>query len=727
MSGDVDKSGQQSSSKGLREFFRKKTQGGSTRTLETCGTSEGDGTALGASLDVPDGNMLSVRSDELSGSAYGNYLTVSGTGASILKDLFHKKYRGSEVNDPSTAADGKESKKKISFGQPTFFGFRSKKDKGQEGTFASSDLESQARSSTKAPKDVRNRHKSGPEKAFSVTVVDVDSKAKQGKMRAFLDSFRSHPKAESLSFDADYGDPTVGRQPRVYEPHDVGYKSVTGKGKKFRVTPAAKKDVEIGPNEFVEMYRNRAFSDSRPQDLLAARAAAAARQKKLSGHSPPCNRADINGFEYQEDRLHVVVWRDKKKGTKIFQLPKDDVGNAVSDEFGDSNDADLAYTRFMKSHTCYDLIPNSSKLVIFDTRLTVKKAFLALVVNGVRAAVLWDTDLQDFAGMLTVTDFIQVLQKYYHSSQELLTEVEDNKIATWKELWECKRRMVCIEPEYHLLDAVRSLCYNKVHRLLIVDSFRGNPLNLLSYKRLLKFLHQNMSHLRRPLFMDKTLEELKVGTYENLATLITDAPLIHALKLFLERRISAIPIVDSEGRAIDLFAKIDIVSLIQDKLYSDLDVSIMEVLETRRENFQGVITCKKTETLQTVVDKIVSSSVHRLIVVDENDHVEGIVSLSDVLHYLVLSPAESRAKASSDDEQLEDTAESVTANKESSDSALDSTHKSDSVESKEEVEKEDFESKSTSGMNEGDQPQIESGASDISVIVTNSECTPAAL
>lgn len=283
MSGDVDKSGQQSSggsgsAKGLREFFRKKTQGGSTRALETCGTSEGDGAALESSGEGPDGNLLSVRSDELSGSAYGNYLTVSGTGASILKDLFHKKYRASE--DPSTAADGREAKKKISFGQGTFFGFRSKKDKGQDGTFAPSDFESQARSSTKAQKDGRNRHKSGPEKAFNATVVDVDSKAKQGKMRSFLESFRSHPKAESLSLDSGYVDPALGRQPRVYEPHDVGYKSATGKGKKFRVTPA-KKDVEIGPNEFVEMYRNRAFSDSRPQDLLAVRAAVAARQKKV--------------------------------------------------------------------------------------------------------------------------------------------------------------------------------------------------------------------------------------------------------------------------------------------------------------------------------------------------------------------------------------------------------------------------------------------------------------
>lgn len=281
MSGDVDKSGGPNTSKGLREFFRKKTQGGSSRTLDTCGTSEGDGPALETSAEGQGGNLLSVRSDELSGSAYGNYLTVSGTGASILKDLFHKKYRASEVNDTSTTTDGREPKKKISFGQATFFGFRSKKDKGQDVTFAPSDLDSQARSSAKAPKDGRNRHKSGPEKASSAAVVDVDSKAKQGKMRSFLDSFRSHPKAESQSFDAGcVVDPAPGRPPRVYEPHDVGYKSVTGKGKKFRVTPA-KKDVEIGPNEFVEMYRNRAFSDSRPQDLLAARAAVAARQKQV--------------------------------------------------------------------------------------------------------------------------------------------------------------------------------------------------------------------------------------------------------------------------------------------------------------------------------------------------------------------------------------------------------------------------------------------------------------
>jgi 5'-AMP-activated protein kinase regulatory gamma subunit len=63
----------------------------------------------------------------------------------------------------------------------------------------------------------------------------------------------------------------------------------------------------------------------------------------------------------------------------------------------------------MKEHDCYSLIPTSSKIVIFDTRLPVKKAFFALVANGLRAAPLWDSDQGQFVGMLTISDFIRYL------------------------------------------------------------------------------------------------------------------------------------------------------------------------------------------------------------------------------------------------------------------------------------------------------------------------------
>lgn len=66
----------------------------------------------------------------------------------------------------------------------------------------------------------------------------------------------------------------------------------------------------------------------------------------------------------------------------------------------------------MKAHKCYDIIPTSSKLIIFDTDLQVSKAFFALVYNGVRAAPIFDSKQKCFVGMLTITDFIHILNKY---------------------------------------------------------------------------------------------------------------------------------------------------------------------------------------------------------------------------------------------------------------------------------------------------------------------------
>jgi 5'-AMP-activated protein kinase, regulatory gamma subunit len=123
-------------------------------------------------------------------------------------------------------------------------------------------------------------------------------------------------------------------------------------------------------------------------------------------------------------------------------------------------------------HKCCDLIPTSAKLVIFDTRLLVKKAFYALVYNGenlendiyprigrsvlssalywsmqrfhmrrhcfivyvsgVRAAPLWDSKRQAFVGMLTITDFIKILQKYYKSANITMEELEEHKLETWR-------------------------------------------------------------------------------------------------------------------------------------------------------------------------------------------------------------------------------------------------------------------------------------------------------
>lgn len=90
------------------------------------------------------------------------------------------------------------------------------------------------------------------------------------------------------------------------------------------------------------------------------------------------------------------------------------------------------FVKFFRFHKCYDLIPTSAKLVVFDTQLLVKKAFYALVYNGVRAAPLWDSEKQQFVGMLTITDFIKILQMYYKSPNASMEQLEEHKLDTWR-------------------------------------------------------------------------------------------------------------------------------------------------------------------------------------------------------------------------------------------------------------------------------------------------------
>ncbi|XP_036755585.1 5'-AMP-activated protein kinase subunit gamma-2 isoform X4 [Manis pentadactyla] len=229
------------------------------------------------------------------------------------------------------------------------------------------------------------------------------------------------------------------------------------------------------------------------------------------------------------------------------------------------------YMRFMRSHKCYDIVPTSSKLVVFDTTLQVKKAFFALVANGVRAAPLWESKKQSFVGMLTITDFINILHRYYKSPM--------------------------------------------------------------------------MSDMPKPAFMKQNLAALGIGTYHNIAFIHPDTPIIKALNVFVERRVSALPVVDESGKVVDIYSKFDVINLAAEKTYNNLDITVTQALQHRSQYFEGVVKCSKLEILETIVDRIVRAEVHRLVVVNEADSIVGIISLSDILQALILTPAGAKQKA----------------------------------------------------------------------------------
>jgi len=351
-------------------------------------------------------------------------------------------------------------------------------------------------------------------------------------------------------------------------------------------------------------------------------------RKRTSSLSTPHRAVDV-----AVDPAHsAILFRDARG------LPVTDPFLASISLASLEKDESQIFVKFFKFHRSYDLIPTSAKLVVFDTQLLVKKAFFALVYNGVRAAPLWDSVKQRFVGMLTITDFIRILQMNYKSPTLEMEELEEHKLSTWRDVLNDVKDLIYIHPDASLYDAIKMLIHNKIHRLPVIDKRNGNVLYILTHKRILRFLFLYIHDMPQAKYLQQSILELKIGTYNDVEVAYEETPIIEALHKFVYKRVSALPIVDSEGRLIDIYAKFDVINLAAEKTYSNLDVTLKTANQHRNEWFEGVHKCKQDESLFAVMERIVKAEVHRLVVVDDDNKVTGVISLSDILTYLVLRP-----------------------------------------------------------------------------------------
>ncbi|ORY94606.1 hypothetical protein BCR43DRAFT_525787 [Syncephalastrum racemosum] len=296
---------------------------------------------------------------------------------------------------------------------------------------------------------------------------------------------------------------------------------------------------------------------------------------------------------------------------------------------------------FLKEHTAYDVLPVSYRLIVFDTHLLVKKALAGLVQNGIVSAPLWSSETHKFAGMLTVSDFINLIQYYYtHASvEDALKDIEKFEIAHLRDVevsvGAAAPQLVSIHPMATLYDACHLLAQSRAHRIPLLDHDAGGTemiVSVITQYRILKFIAVNYKDTRS---LRQPLSELKIGTYENIATASMDTPVIQLINMFVDRKISAVPIINEDNVVLNVYETIDVMSIARTGRYNELDIPIVEALEARPKDYPGVHTCTLNDSLYSIFQTIRKQRVYRLIVVDQQNKLVGIVSLSDILGYLV--------------------------------------------------------------------------------------------
>jgi 5'-AMP-activated protein kinase, regulatory gamma subunit len=112
---------------------------------------------------------------------------------------------------------------------------------------------------------------------------------------------------------------------------------------------------------------------------------------------------------------------------------------------------------------------------------------------------------------------------------------------------------ISIDPERPLYEACRRMLSSRARRIPLVSydsqTERSTVFSVITQYRILKFVAINVAETQK---LRKPLKDIKLGTYNDIVTASMDTPVTDVIHKLVERSISSVPIVNSEGEMFKL-------------------------------------------------------------------------------------------------------------------------------------------------------------------------------
>ncbi|XP_027121111.1 sucrose nonfermenting 4-like protein isoform X2 [Coffea arabica] len=343
------------------------------------------------------------------------------------------------------------------------------------------------------------------------------------------------------------------------------------------------------------------------------------------------------------------------------------------------SEADLEISRhrisvFLSTHTAYELLPRSGKVIALDVDLPVKQAFHILHEQGIPMAPLWDFCKGQFVGVLSALDFILIMKELRNHGSNLTEEELDlHSISAWKEAKSFMnrqindggrtgpRQLVHAGPDDNLKDVALKILQNGVATVPIIHSSteEGSYPQLLHLASLSDILQSICRYFRHSLGLLPVLQlpvcAIGLGTWvpkigesnrQPFAMLRPSTSLSAALNLLVQAQVSSIPIVDDNDSLLDVYSRSDITALAKDKSYTNINLeetTVHRALQLGEEPYsphgisqQRCHMCLPTDPLHKIMERLSKPGVRRLVIVEAGSkRVEGIVTLSDIFRFLL--------------------------------------------------------------------------------------------
>ena len=290
------------------------------------------------------------------------------------------------------------------------------------------------------------------------------------------------------------------------------------------------------------------------------------------------------------------------------------------------------------------------------------------------AAPLWDPVKCQFVGLLTVTDFIDILRHYRATQCDVSTlavssiaeilgglssSASSSPPAPTPLSSDPSQRQTVVRPfqgadsACTLQQACRQLLRTNQDFLPIVFSEDMRVLACITYTTILEHLVTHFREQRR--LFDDSITDLGIGTYGDTVVAVTaQQSLAEALQLMHRHGLSALPVVDGNRKVVGVYSRSDITFLTKatdaEDAVRNLDLPVQDILSQTRQDVttpDALRTCSSTHTLQAIFESFAQLRFNRLYVVDAEERLMGIVSAKDLVSYFLSDSEEDEATDSS--------------------------------------------------------------------------------
>lgn len=265
------------------------------------------------------------------------------------------------------------------------------------------------------------------------------------------------------------------------------------------------------------------------------------------------------------------------------------------------------------------------------------------------AAPLWDPALGQFVGILTVTDFIDILRHFHQTKTPASTLIKRSIADVLNQPHMPKPgEFLSADSSTSLKQACLLLHRNGLDFLPIVYPEDMRVLDTVTYTTMLEHLVTHFREQRR--LFDDLLIDLQLGTYhDDLVTIQPDQTLAVALQLLHDHNLSALPVVEhlpnGKRLLIGVYSRSDVTFLIMadDAQHglNNLDLTVGEILKHQEQQKDQLTSadvmhsCRKDQTLQNVFEYFSQNKFNRMYVVDGEHCLQGVVSARDLVAYFL--------------------------------------------------------------------------------------------